>query len=76
MRRETLQNSKRFINTTLGEEWEDESAKLKSSELLKRTEDIDQRVIPPGCLALTVGVDTQDEWLAVKLLDGVRVNCG
>lgn len=59
---------KRFINTTLGEEWEDESAKLKSSELLKRTEDIDQRIIPPGCLALTVGVDTQDEWLAVKLL--------
>lgn len=59
---------KRFINTTLGEEWEDESAKLKSSELLKRTDDIDQRTIPPGCLALTVGVDTQDQWLAVTLL--------
>lgn len=57
-----------FVNSTLAEEWEDESTKLKSSELLKRTEDIDQRVIPPGCLALTVGVDTQDEWLAVKLL--------
>lgn len=47
---------------------EDESAKLKSGELIKRVEDIDQRTIPDGCLALTVGVDTQDQWLAVTLL--------
>lgn len=59
---------KRFINTTLGETWEDQSGKLKSHELLKRIEDVDQRFIPPGCLALTVGVDTQDEWLALTLL--------
>lgn len=59
---------KRFINTTLGEVWEDQSAKLKSHDLTKRIEDRPQRTIPPGCLALTVGVDTQDEWLAVKLL--------
>ncbi len=59
---------KRFINTTLGEVWEDQSAKLKTNDLAKRMEDRPQRSIPAGCLALTAGVDTQDSWLAVKLL--------
>lgn len=59
---------KRFINTTLGEVWEDQSAKLNAHDLTQRVEDRPQRTIPPGCLALTVGVDTQDQWLAVKLL--------
>lgn len=59
---------KRFINTTLGESWEAESSKIKSHELLKRLEDVQQRAIPKGCLALTAGIDTQDNWLAVTLL--------
>ncbi len=59
---------KRFVNTTLGEVWEEQSSKLKSHDLLKRLEDVPQRTIPLGCLALTVGVDTQDEWLAITLL--------
>lgn len=59
---------KRFINTTLGETWEDQSAKLNSDDMLQRLEAYSQRYIPKGCLALTVGVDTQDDWLAVKLL--------
>lgn len=59
---------KRFVNTTLGEVWEEQSSKLKSHDLLKRLEDIPQRAIPLSCLALSVGVDTQDDWLAVTLL--------
>ena len=59
---------KRFINTTLGETWEDQSNQLKPSELAKRMDDRVFRQIPAGCLALTVGVDTQDEWLAITLL--------
>ena len=59
---------KRFVNTTLGEVWEEQGSKLKAHDLLKRLEDIPQRAIPVGCLALTVGVDTQDHWLAVTLL--------
>lgn len=59
---------KRFINTTLGETWEDQSNNIKPSDLLKRVEDRQFRQIPAGCLALTCGVDTQDEWLAITLL--------
>lgn len=59
---------KTFINTHLGEPWEDQTSSLKPHELAQRAEDVRQRVIPPGCLALTVGVDTQDSWLSVKML--------
>lgn len=59
---------KRFINTTLGESWEDQTTKFDAHEFLKRLEDVQQRTIPKGCLALTAGVDTQDNWLAVTLL--------
>ena len=58
---------KTFMNTHLGETWRDESSSLKPHELSKRMEDIPQRAIPVGCLALTAGVDTQDQWLAVTL---------
>lgn len=59
---------KTFINTHLGETWEDQTSALKPHELAKRAEDNKPRTIPPGCLAITVGVDTQDEWLAIQLL--------
>ncbi|WP_430229291.1 phage terminase large subunit family protein [Nitrosomonas communis] len=59
---------KRFINTTLGETWEDKASKLDAHSMLKCLENIPQRSITRGCLALTVGIDTQDKWLAVKLL--------
>ena len=59
---------KTFMNTHLGETWRDETSNLKPHELAKRMEDVPPRTIPVGCLALTVGVDTQDQWLAVQLL--------
>lgn len=59
---------KRFINTTLGEVWEDQSSKISASDMLQRIENIPQRTVPAGCLAFTAGVDTQDEWLAANLL--------
>jgi phage terminase large subunit GpA-like protein len=60
-----------FINQRLGETWEDRAGKLRkvtSEALVKRASDYDMRVIPPGCLAISVGIDTQDEWLAVTML--------
>ena len=57
-----------FINQNLGETWEDRSSKLSSNDLMRRMADIDLRVVPPDCLAITAGIDTQDEWLAVTLL--------
>jgi phage terminase large subunit GpA-like protein len=59
---------KTFINTNLGEPWEDQTTSLKPHELAKRAEAVPPRTIPVGCLALTVGVDTQDDWLAIKVL--------
>lgn len=62
------QSLKTFINQNLGEAWEDQTDKLKSHDLAKRAGEHGRGVIPPGCLALTAGIDTQDKWLAVKLL--------
>lgn len=62
------QSLKTFINQNLGEAWEDQTDKLKPHELAKRAGEYTRGVIPPGCLALTAGIDTQDKWLAVTLL--------
>ncbi len=59
---------KTFVNQNLGEAWEDQSEKLKAHELAKRMGDYGLGIIPPGCLALTAGIDTQDKWLAITLL--------
>lgn len=62
------QSLKTFINQNLGEAWEDQTDKLKPHELAKRAGEYGLGMIPPGCLALTAGIDTQDKWLAITLL--------
>ncbi len=62
------QQLKTFINSNLGESWEDQTNKLKPHDLAKRMGDHTLGIIPPGCLALTVGIDTQDKWLAITML--------
>lgn len=57
------QQLKTFINSNLGESWEDQTDKLKTSELSKRANHYEPGTIPPGCLAITMGIDTQDKWL-------------
>lgn len=57
-----------FINEDLGEVWEDQSSAIKAHDLAKRMEDFDMGTIPPGVLALTIGTDTQDNWLDVQLI--------
>lgn len=57
-----------FINEDLGEVWEDQATALKAHDLAKRMDDVDMGVIPPGVLALTLGIDTQDDWLDVSLI--------
>lgn len=59
---------KTFINTNLGETWEDRTNKVNSHELARRAEPYDLRQVPEGCVAITAGIDTQDDWLAVTLL--------
>lgn len=59
---------KSFINTALGEPWEDRSNQLKHNDVQARAEPYKLRTIPRGCLLLTCGVDVQDNRLAICLL--------
>jgi phage terminase large subunit GpA-like protein len=57
-----------FINTLLGEAWEDQSRDLKPYELKARAEPYHLREIPPGCLRLTAGVDVHPDRFEVQVL--------
>ncbi|QZA80192.1 phage terminase large subunit family protein [Deefgea piscis] len=59
---------KRFVNTCLGETWEDRSSQVKANALQARAVPFKLRTIPLGCLLLTLGVDTQDDRLECQLL--------
>ena len=56
---------KTWVNTCLGETWEDAGETLEASDLEKRTEDYTK--IPKDGLILTAGVDTQDDRLEVEI---------
>ena len=56
-----------FINTTLGEPFElDYSSRVNAEGLLERCEHYEPGVVPDGAVALTVGVDVQDNRLAIS----------
>jgi phage terminase large subunit GpA-like protein len=61
---------KTFVNTVLGETWEDEYAsKVGADALSERSaeENYKQGVLPSGALLLTVGCDTQDDRLSLSV---------
>lgn len=59
---------KSFVNTRLAETWSDEySSKVDAAGLIERCEHYEPGVLPDGALALTVGVDVQDNRLAVSV---------
>ena len=55
-----------WVNTTLGESWE-EPSDMESDFLIKRRERYDAQ-LPEGVLLLTAGVDTQDDRLEVEVV--------
>ena len=60
---------KTWVNTILGETWEDEiAAKIGAGDLLDRVEFYQRGVAPAGVLAITCGIDVQDNRFAVTLL--------
>ena len=60
---------KTWVNTILGETWEDEIAsKVGAGDLLDRVEFYTPRVAPAPVLAITAGIDTQDNRLALTLV--------
>lgn len=59
---------KEWVNTVLGETWEEEySAKVGAEALQERCEEYRLTTVPDGGLILTAGVDVQDNRLAVKV---------
>lgn len=60
---------KTFVNDRLAEAWQDASARnLKDTLLRDRAEPYRLRRAPRGVLAITAGVDTQDNRLAVQIV--------
>jgi phage terminase large subunit GpA-like protein len=57
---ETLQT---WINTALGETWEDKGETLETKGLAARMEAYTAEQLPPGVLLLTAGTDVQDDRL-------------
>lgn len=59
---------KTFVNTVLGELWEEEySAKVGAESLKSRAELYDPNIAPARVLTLTAGVDVQDNRIAVSI---------
>lgn len=60
---------KTFINDRLAEPWEDPAMRaVKHNVIADRAEAYALRTAPHGCLAITAGVDTQDNRLAVQMV--------
>lgn len=52
-----------FINTVLGETWDDAGERVEIHHLAKRLEQWDHGTIPNGVGVLVAGVDVQAEWI-------------
>lgn len=60
---------KTFVNDRLAEPWEDASMRgVKHNAIADRAEKYPVRTAPAGVLAITAGVDTQDNRLAVQIV--------
>lgn len=62
---ETLQT---WMNTALGETWEDAGQTVEPEGLLARREPYDTKELPAGVLMITVGGDTQDDRVECQLI--------
>ena len=59
---------KSFVNTVLGETWEEDyAAKVGTDVLMERVESYESNLIPEKAVILTAGVDVQDNRLAVSV---------
>jgi phage terminase large subunit GpA-like protein len=62
------ERQKTFINLRLGEVVADPNEKLDADDLASRAGGYKIREVPPGCLAITVGVDVQKDRFAIVYL--------
>jgi len=59
---------KTWINTALGESWEEQGETIEHEELLERRLNYDSATIPEAVLVLTAGVDTQKDRLELQMV--------
>jgi phage terminase large subunit GpA-like protein len=60
---------RQFVNTVLAESWEEtNTAAVDPASLLSRREDFDSKSLPVEILAITAGIDTQDDRLEWHIL--------
>ncbi|WP_250849942.1 terminase gpA endonuclease subunit, partial [Streptococcus pseudopneumoniae] len=56
-----------WVNTYLGETWEEEGQRVDTHSLMQRCEEYDSRV-PEGVTLLTAGADVQDDRVEVEVI--------
>lgn len=57
-----------FVNTTLGELWEEQGEEIIAEGLMEKCENYNHEAIPDEVLLLTAGVDTQKDRLEVQVI--------
>jgi phage terminase large subunit GpA-like protein len=57
-----------FVNTSLGETWEEAGETVPSGALIGRVEAYDDKSLPGDVSVLTAGIDTQDDRLEVQVI--------
>ncbi len=62
------QTLKVFVNTSLGEGWEDYTAQAEVTDLEARREEFDPELLPAGVLVITAGVDVQGNRLECEIV--------
>jgi phage terminase large subunit GpA-like protein len=65
--KEDPEQLKTFVNTVLGEEWEEPGDQLDSDYLIARAEKY-QAEVPDGVICLTAGVDLQQDRLEIEIV--------
>jgi phage terminase large subunit GpA-like protein len=68
LKRENPRDLQTFVNTTLGEPWEDRGEKVEGSALLARAENYGSENIPDAIKSLTGGIDVQGNRLEVQII--------
>ena len=63
---------KTFINTSLGESWEEKGQSINFEDLLDRRLNYDIKTIPEDVMVLVAGVDTQKDRLEISLVGFAR----
>jgi phage terminase large subunit GpA-like protein len=67
-KRKGAQSLKTFVNTYLGESWEEDAGETTDKEDIIKRREMYNAEVPEGVLVLTAGVDTQEDRLEVEVV--------